>query len=403
MGLKFGEFYCDRPWLMTRKLPTQLTHLPSDGRRLSASVNPPIERASTLIMPDIEALHRLKPSYGRMGLAVHRELEAGLCTLESAYAAQLAPSGLAACALAAASTVRAGDHMLVADNIYGPARRFCMRRLRAMGVETRFFNPNIGADISDLFQENTKAIYLESPGSLTFDICDTPAITSVAKAHGISTIMDNTWGCGTALRPLELGVDISLQALTKYVVGHADSFGGAVMTADKAHANKVKAVATDWAITLPPDDAYLALRGLRTLVPRIKAHEAAGLQIARWLSAHPAVKRVLHPALPDHPDHALWQRDFTGANGLFGCILHPMSEDAHRSFFEALTLFGLGFSWGGYESLLLPQDPDMMRSDDHWSRAETGHIIRVHVGLEDPDDLILDLETAFAAAGKAND
>lgn len=383
---------------MTRKLSTRLVHTTSEGRRLAATVNPPVERASTLIMPDIDALHQQKPSYGRMGLAVHRELEEGLCTLENAHAAQLAPSGLAACALAAASTVRAGDHMLVADNIYGPARRFCTRRLRAMGAETTFFNPNIGADIEALIKNNTKAIYLESPGSLTFDICDTPAIVKVAKAHGISTIMDNTWGCGTALRPLDLGVDISLQALTKYVIGHADAFGGAVLTRDKSHANKVKAVATDWAISMSPDDAYLALRGLRTLVPRMTAHEAGGLEVARWFQQHVGVKRVLHPALTDHPDHALWKRDFTGTNGLFGCVLHRMSDAAHRAFFESLRLFGLGFSWGGYESLLLPQDPDMMRSDNHWSQSETGHIIRVHVGLENPTDLIEDLERAFTAA-----
>lgn len=386
---------------MNKRLASRLAHL-SARKRLHATVNPPIERASTLLMSDLEALHKDKPSYGRMGLAVHRELEAGLCALENANHAQLAPSGLAACALAAASAVRAGDHMLVADNVYGPTRRFCQRRLRAMGVETTFFDSGIGVGIADLIRDNTKAIYLEAPGSLTFEICDTPAITALAKARNITTIMDNTWGHGLAFRPLDHGIDISLQALTKYVVGHADAFGGAVLTNDKPHSTRVKAVATDWAITMPPDDAYLALRGLRTLVTRVAAHEAGGLDVANWLSARDEVKRVLHPALPEHPDHEIWKRDFHGANGLFGVLLHEMSDQAHKAFFEALDMFSLGFSWGGYESLLLPADPDMLRADDHWSKSETGRLLRIHVGLEAPEDLIAELDQAFAAAAAVN-
>lgn len=382
---------------MKKRLATRLAHI-SSGERLNATVNPPIERASTLLMRDIEALHKDKPSYGRMGLTVHRELEAGLCALENAEHAQLAPSGLAACALGAASAVTTGDHMLVADNIYGPARRFCRRRLRSMGVEATFFDPGIGEDITTLFRDNTKAIYLEAPGSLTFEICDTPAIVAAAKTRNITTIMDNTWGHGLAFRPLDHGIDISIQALTKYVIGHADAFGGAVLTKAPPHSTRVKALATDWAITMPPDDAYLALRGLRTLVARVNAHEAGGLAVANWLSQRSEVKRVLHPALPEHPDHEIWQRDFHGTNGLFGVILHEMNETAHRAFFDALNLFALGFSWGGYESLLLPQDPDMLRADDHWIKSETGHLLRVHVGLEDPVDLVEELDTAFKAA-----
>lgn len=334
-----------------------------------------------------------------MGHAVHRELEAGLCRLENASHAQLTPNGLSACSLAIASFARAGDHVLVADNVYGPTRRFCTRRLRMMGVETTFFPSGIGAGIKTLTRENTVLIFLEAPGSLTFDICDTRAITAIAKKAGIKTAMDNTWGAGIAYRPIENDIDISVQALTKYVVGHADTLGGAVMTRSARDANKISATAADWGLAMGPDDAYIALRGLRTLLTRWHAHEAAGLKVANWLSDHPGIARVLHPALPEHPDHALWQRDFKGSNGLFGLILHPMSETAFNTFFESLTLFGLGFSWGGFESLLIPADPAIKRDKAHWLNQKDGHLLRAHIGLEDTGDLIADLAQAFELAG----
>lgn len=380
-------------------LATRLAHL--NKGRLSPTVNPPIERGSTLLMPDIETLFSVKPNYGRMGHTVHKELSAGLCDLEGASFAQLTPNGLSACALAIGSFVKAGDHVLVADNIYGPTRRYCTRRLRMMGVEATFFPSNIGRDISTLIRENTVLIYLEAPGSLTFDICDTPAIVAAAKNAAIKTAMDNTWGCGMAYRPLDLGVDISVQALTKYVVGHADALGGAVLTKTERDANRVFSTAADWGIALAPDDAYLALRGLRTLQTRWSAHEAAGLTVAKWMQAHSAVRRVIHPALPDHPDHALWQRDFTGSNGLFGAVLAPMNQKQLNTFFGALTLFGFGFSWGGFESLLIPADPDTRREADHWINGEEGHLVRVNIGLENVSDLIADLENAFTAARNA--
>ena len=382
---------------MPKKLSTRLGHL--NTGRLSPTVNPPIERGSTLMMPDIKALYSQKPNYGRMGHTVHRELIEGLCTLEGASHAQLTPNGLSACALALASFVKAGDHVLVADSIYGPSRRFCTRRLRHMGVEATFFPANIGPEIEDLFEENTALLYLEAPGSLTFEICDTPMLAAKAKAAGIRTALDNTWGCGIGFRPLDHGIDVSIQALTKYVVGHADSLGGAVMTAEKREANLVTATAADWGLSLGPDDAYMALRGLRTLQTRWDAHEAAGLKVANWLSAHPAVSRVLHPALPEHPDHALWKRDFHASNGLFGICLNPMSETRFNTFFESLTLFNFGFSWGAFESLLIPADPDTMRHKGHWLETDPGHLLRAHIGLEDPDDLIADLTQAFEQAG----
>jgi len=383
---------------MTKKLPTRLTHL--NGDRLSPTVNPPIERGSTLLMPDIKALYEAKPNYGRMGHTVHRELIDGLCMLENANHATLTPNGLSACALAIGSFVKAGDHVLVADNVYGPTRRYCTRRLRMMGVEASFFPASIGADIKNLIRENTALIYMEAPGSLTFDICDTPTIVAVAKAAGIKTAMDNTWGCGVAYKPLDLGVDISIQALTKYVVGHADALGGAVLTKDEHDARRVTATAADWGIALGPDDAYLALRGLRTLHTRWRAHEAGGLAVANWMSAHKAVARIIHPALPNHTDHALWQRDFTGSNGLFGAILAPMDDARYNAFFKALTLYGFGFSWGGFESLLIPADPDARRDKSHWLHHEEGHLVRIHIGLEATEDLIADLDNAFAVAAQ---
>lgn len=380
-----------------KDLRTRLVHTRTGGR-LNPTVNPPIERASTLLMPDIDALYDTKPSYGRMGLAVHRELEAGLCAIENAATARLTPNGLSACALATASAVRAGDHMLIADNIYGPSRRFCERRLPAMGVKTTAFPARADmADIEALIQPETKAIYLESPGSLTFELCDTPAIVALAKKHGLTTIMDNTWGCGVLHKPLDLGIDISVQALTKYVVGHADSFGGAVMTRSDKVAARVDAVADDWGLSLGPDDAWLALRGLRTLVPRLAQHDASAREIALWLQQQPGIAAVLHPALPDHQDHAIWQRDFTGANGLFGFLVEDRGEAARQAFFASLTLFGFGFSWGGYESLLIPADPKLKRCDGHWLDKTNGSLARIHVGLEAPADLITDLDRAFAA------
>ncbi len=375
---------------------TRLIHTRA-GRLDRVTVNPPVERASTVLFRDEAGLYGAKPTYGRMGLTVHRELEATMCDLEGAKYTRLAGNGLQACALAIASVVESGDHLLFSDSIYGPTARYCERRLKLMGIEAERFDPRSGGEIASLFRPNTKAIFLEAPGSLTFEICDTPAIVAAAGERGIRTILDNTWGAGLLHQPLALGVDISVQALTKYAVGHADAFGGAVMTRDPGLALRIANASEDWGITLAPDDAYLALRGLRTLHTRLRAHEAAGLEMANWLAGLKEVADVLHPALPSSPDHTLWARDFTGSNGLFSIILNPVPEGAMEHLFKALSLFGLGFSWGGFESLIIPCDQQLDRMKDSWTETRAGPLLRLHIGLESTRDLKADLEAGFKA------
>ncbi|QYJ00267.1 cystathionine beta-lyase [Thalassovita mediterranea] len=377
------------------KLPTRLIHN-RKGNPERRTVNPPVERASTVLLPDRQSLYGGGTGYGRMGLSVHRELEAALCELEGGKYARLTPSGLSACAVAIASVVKAGDHVLLSDSVYGPTRRFCEKRLPTMGISAARFNPRDPEALKAAITPETRLIVLESPGSLTFEISDTPAIVEIARKTSITTVMDNTWGAGVFHRPLDLGVDISLQALTKYVVGHADAFGGAVVTNDKKHAVAIEALTEDWGISLGPDDAYAALRGTRTLGTRLKAHEASALEIANWLDTQDDVSLVIHPALPNHPDHEIWKRDFSGSCGLFGFLLDA-PEDAHvDAFLSALKLFKMGFSWGGFESLIIPCDEQLTRLPEDWTQARQGRLVRLHAGLEDPADLVADLAHAFA-------
>ncbi|RIJ26149.1 cystathionine beta-lyase [Henriciella barbarensis] len=377
------------------KLPTRLIHN-RKGNPERRTVNPPVERASTVLLPDRQSLYGGGTGYGRMGLSVHRELEAALCDLEGGTHARLTPSGLSACAVAIASAVEAGDHVLLSDSVYGPTRRFCEKRLPTMGISAARFNPRDPAALEAAITPSTKLIVLESPGSLTFEISDTPAIVAIAGRAGITTVMDNTWGAGVFHRPLDLGVDISVQALTKYIVGHADAFGGAVVTKNRKLAASVESLTEDWGISLGPDDAYAALRGTRTLNTRLKAHEASALEIAEWLGKQEDVSLVIHPALPNHPDHEVWKRDFSGSCGLFGFLLDAPDEVHIDAFLSALKLFKMGFSWGGFESLIIPSDEQLTRLPEDWSQARNGRLIRLHAGLEDTADLIDDLARAFS-------
>lgn len=379
---------------------TRLVHARA-GKAFRRTVNPAVEHASTVLLENREQLYHGDPTYARMGLEVHRELETALGEIENAAFTRLTNNGLQACSLAIGSLVVAGDHVLVADSAYGPTPRFCSRRLTAMGVSATRFAPTIEAGIAELIEPNTKLIVLESPGSLTFDVMDTPAIAEIAKSRGVITIMDNTWGAGVLHKPLDLGVDVSVQALTKYAVGHADALGGAVMTNRADLYDKIAKCADDWGISLGPDDAYNALRGLRTLPVRLRQHEANGYKLADWLAARPEVAFVLHPGRPDHPEHALWQRDFTGANGLFGFVFQEISEPQLDAFLEALNLFAMGFSWGGFESLLIPCCQQLRRLPEDRIHKRPGPLMRVHAGLEHADDLIADLDQALAVMANA--
>lgn len=333
---------------------TRLVHVGRSPERFGGAVNPPITRASTLLSPTADGLYNTPKSlYGRMGTDVHQVLCEGLGALEGADYVKLAPNGLSACSLALGATISAGDHILVTDSAYGPTQRFSERYLKRMGVEATFFHPRLtGDELDALIKPNTKLIFLEMPGSMTFELHDLKEILPVCKARNIITVLDNTWAAGVFLKPLDMGIDIVVQALTKYVIGHSDGFGGAVMTNEQRIASQVEATSQDWGISMSPDDAYLAQRGLRTLTTRISAQGRSALEIAQWLAVHPKIRGVYHPALPNHPDHEIFLRDFSGSSGLFGFTLDTTDKEALDRFFDQLELFGFGFSWGGFESLM---------------------------------------------------
>ncbi len=387
----------------TDAISTQLVHAGRAPGYADGIVNPPVWRASTILfntLADLDAAIKAPDAglyYGRRGTPGIWALEDAITGLEpGAAGTKLFPSGVAAITTALLAVVQSGDDVLITDSAYEPSRLFADQFLARMGVTTRYFDPGIGADIAALIQPNTAAILLESPGSLSFEVQDIPAITAVARArpHGreIVTMLDNTWATALRLQPLALGCDITLQALTKYVVGHSDVMMGAA-TATPALWPRLKAAYYRLGHNVSPDDAALALRGLRTLAVRLDKQEASALAIARWLQSHPAVDRVWHPALPSHPSHALWARDFSGSTGLFAFVLKQGSRPQTAALLDGLAHFGIGFSWGGYESLALPVELTGIRT-----ATETpvpGPIVRLSIGLEDPNDLIADLEAGL--------
>lgn len=377
------------------RLETQLTLAGRDPARSDGAVNTPIHRASTIIIPDADDLYNTpKKTYALEGMAVQEGLRAALVAVEGGAGATLAPSGLAACTLALLTIAKAGGELLVTDSVYGPTRRFCDTILKRMGVRTRYVDPRIGAEIAALLSDDSCGIFLESPGSLTMEIQDVAAIAAAAKTRGVPVIVDNTWAAGVYFKPLAHGADLSVQALTKYQAGHADAFMGAVIAATPAWQKRVNDAYKQLGLGASPDDAYLVLRGMRTMAVRLERQGASALRIAQWLAERPEVARVLHPALPSHPDHALWRRDFTGASGLFAVVLHPCAPERLKSMLEGYQLFSMGFSWGGYESLIVPTDANMTRTAVPW-RAE-GPALRLSIGLEHPEDLIEDLATGFS-------
>ncbi|MBS0385531.1 MAG: cystathionine beta-lyase [Proteobacteria bacterium] len=372
---------------------TRFVHAGRNAPGNGVIVNPPLQRATTLLFEDAETLYDAPKTYAIDGMAVQEALRDMLVAVEGGAGAVLAPSGLAACTLAILTVARADSELLVVDSAYKPTRNFCTRTLRRFGVRPRFYDPRIGAGIAELIGEQTCAVFLESPGSLTFEVQDVPAIAAAGHARGVPVLIDNTWSAGVYFKPFEHGADLSIQAISKYQGGHADVFLGSVGCATTEWQQRVWETHKQLGMSVSPDDAFLALRGMRTLGVRLERQGASALRIAQWLAARPQVVEVLHPALSGAPDHALWKRDFTGASGLFGVVIKAPPERL-KAMLESLRLFAMGWSWGGYESLITPSDRQIVRTVRKWS-AE-GATLRLYIGLEHPDDLIADLEQGFA-------
>jgi cystathionine beta-lyase len=368
---------------------TDVAHAGRMSREHFGVVNTPVYRASTVLYDNLKDLEAGDAPYiyGRLGTPTSRSLENAATELEGGACTVLCPSGLSAITTAMLSICSAGDHMLVTDSCYGPTRSFCDKALRKLGVETCYYDPTVGDGIADLFRPNTKAVFCESPGSLTFEIQDVPAIARVAHARGASVLLDNTWATPLYFNAFAHGVDISIQAATKYVGGHADVMLGYV-TANAALASALADAHEQLGLCASGDDCFLGLRGLRTLAVRLARHQQTALKLAHWLRGQPEVSRVLHPAFDDDPGHAIWSRDFTGSSGLFGLVLKPVAAPALHAFFDGFSVFGLGFSWGGYESLIVPAH--IRRTAG--SFAAEGPVLRIHAGLEDATDLVEDLE-----------
>ena len=385
------------------RFATQTSHLGRAGTRISGFVNPPVLRGSTMLYPSCED-RRVSGSqrlgrgflYGTAGNPTHHALEDMVAAIEGGTRCQIVSTGLAAVTVPLLAYLNAGDHLLLPDSVYGPARNFADNYLSRMKIATTYYDPEIGPDaLAALIRPETRVLYTESPGSHTFEVQDIPALAAVAHAHGLTVMMDNTWGIH-AFQPFTHGVDVSIQALTKYVGGHSDVLLGSITVADDAHWERVRSTALVLGQYASPDDCWLALRGARTMGVRLDHQMRAGLEIAEWFAARPEVARVLHPALPGAPGHELWKRDFNGACSLFGVEFKPeFTSAAVDAMIDALTLFGIGASWGGFESLALPTTGHITRTAG--SAKFAGPIARFHIGLEDTADLIADLERATGA------
>jgi cysteine-S-conjugate beta-lyase len=380
---------------------TRLIHAGKAAETLVRTVGPPIQKGSTVLLPNAEALYDDANylTYGRAGLSAQASLQEALAVLEGAVGVSLYPSGIAAISGVAMALLKAGDEIMVVDNVYKPVRRFCDNVLKRFGVGVTYFDPRTKPEaLLESAPDAVRIILMESPGSLSFEMQDVPRIAELARARGILTAIDNTWGAGLTFKPLEHGVDISIQALTKYVGGHSDVFMGSAAARDPALVRKLADGVHHMGWAVSGEDAYAMLRGLRTLSIRMERQGASALTVADWLKGQPEVAALLHPALPGCPGHDLWARDYKGTCGLFGFVLKPAPQTAVNAFLDALKLFGLGFSWGGFESLAIWCDPQLKVR--RFDRDYGGPLIRLHVGLENPADLIADLRKGLDAYAK---
>ncbi len=370
-------------------------------------VNPPVYHASTVLYPTIAAFHRRARGdrkyrgvrYGATGTPTTFALADAICDLEGGAGTVVVSSGLAAVTFALSAFAGEGDHILVADSVYDPTRWFCDSVLTRFGVETTYYDPLIGDGIDVLFRPNTRIVFTESPGSLTFEVQDLPAISAKAHERNILVILDNTWATPVLFKPFDKGADISIQAGTKYIAGHSDLVIGMITARTEALFRKIKDTVMAFGEIPGPDDCYLALRGLRSMGARLQRQAKSGLKIARWLQDRPEVKKVMYPPLPQDPGHVIWQRDFTGASSLFGVILHTSNKTAVAKMVDFYRFFKIGASWGGYESLVIPAYPAQFRTAVPWQ--ESGFVLRYHIGLEDPEDLLEDLEKGFRRLSRA--
>jgi cystathionine beta-lyase len=374
---------------------TRLVHAGREPARYHGFVNTPIYRGSTILFPTVAALEANAQdfTYGRLGTPTVKALEEAICELEDGHRTLLTPSGLSAIVTALLAFVSSGDELLVSDSVYRPTRRFCDSVLKRLGVKIIYYDPLIGGGIASLITKKTKAVFAESPGSQTFEVQDIPAIAKAAHEAGAVLILDNTWATPLFFKSFAHGADVSIHAATKYIVGHADAMLGAV-TATEAASRAIVKTHEELGLCPGPEDVYLGLRGLRSLGVRLERHQKSALEMARWLAERPEVARVIHPGLPSDPGHAIWKRDFTGSSGLFSIVLKPVAHDRLAAMLDGLSLFGMGYSWGGFESLIIPFDPRDYRSATEWQAD--GPALRLHIGLEDVDDLKADLDAGFA-------
>ena len=377
-----------------RKPATRAVHLGRNPRQYLGAVNTPVFRASTMLFSTVAELEQevrgeyAGIGYGRYGLPTVTDLQDAVAAIEGAHAALAVPSGLTATTLPLLALLKAGDHVLVTDSVYGPTRRFCNNHLTRLGVEVSYYDPLLGAGIEREFRPNTRIVFTESPGSLTFCVQDIPAIADVAHRRGALVITDNSWATPFGFRSFDHGVDVSVHSATKYIGGHSDVLLGLIL-ANEATFPALNRLWKDIGVTASPDDCFLALRGLRTLPLRLARHVASAMTIAEWLKARPEVREVIYPAIPGSRGHELWQRDFIGASGLFAVVLQPVAKARVDAMLDGMRLFGMGWSWGGFESLMIPVYPERVQTATKWDAG--GPCLRLAIGLEDPDDLIADL------------